>query len=450
MITGFLFSLVKKSQMGIKGLNQFLKQYSPDAFVDLPKSYFRGKRIAIDSDQILRKLMSRAHKEIVDKTDVVVNDPDRDEIIKRWLFHLKHLLLDLLKIGATPIFIFDGQAVPEKSETREKRKEVKLKAIRKAEEEKEKILQIDVLERTPQMVTSLRKKMHHLGYLSSDEKDICMDILSGLGIPVLRATGEGEKLCAMLCIEGKVDAGYSKDTDFIALGCPLTINEPGNYIYNPQTHRMEESFKCTLFKPILSALEIEYKTFLDLCIMGGCDFNKNIFRVGLKRSYPILKACKTIDQLPNKYHDKMECLNHLKCRNIFLHVPSHQICQDDIVLNINTDLTNARDRLEMHGVEDWIKEVSPLYKRLPTPSNNFILNYPSLNKSRLKLNIGLHGMVPSHNLNDNDLDDTNTGDTLDNEIENLVLKHKSMTVSQLNKRLVNSVLKKYPSLLDDE
>ncbi len=51
--------------MGIKSLNPFLKEKCPEAFKDLPYSYFRGKRVAVDSDNVLRKLMSRAHKEVV-------------------------------------------------------------------------------------------------------------------------------------------------------------------------------------------------------------------------------------------------------------------------------------------------------------------------------------------------------------------------------------------------
>ena len=56
--------------MGISSLNPFLREKCPEAFKDLPYSYFRGKRVAVDSDNVLRKLMSRSHKEIVNKTDV--------------------------------------------------------------------------------------------------------------------------------------------------------------------------------------------------------------------------------------------------------------------------------------------------------------------------------------------------------------------------------------------
>ena len=69
--------------MGIKGLNSFLKKRCPEAFIELPLSHFKGKRIAIDSDNVLRRFMSRAHKEIVDKTDVAVVEPNRNSIISK-------------------------------------------------------------------------------------------------------------------------------------------------------------------------------------------------------------------------------------------------------------------------------------------------------------------------------------------------------------------------------
>lgn len=371
--------------MGIKSLNQFLRKECPNAFVELPISFFKGKRIAVDSDNVLRKFRSRSYKEVVDKTDVCVSEPDPEEVNKKWKYHTKNFIISLLRAGVTPIFVFDGKYIDEKSETQEKRKADKKKLIEEAEKFKLKILEIDELERTPSMITELRKKMHHLGFLSSQDKEIMMGILSGIGLPVLRATGEGEQLCAMLCIEGKVDAVYSTDTDLVAFGCPLTINESGGYIQNPITKMNEESFKCTLFKPILSSLAIEYETFLDLCIMAGCDFNKNIPQVGVGRSYKLLKECKSIDNLPSKY-DKT-CLNYTRCREILGRIPSEKICQEELILNINMDLEDLRDRLDMYEVEDWIADITSLYIDFPSPSDIFISKVPSLNSSRVKLNI---------------------------------------------------------------
>lgn len=377
--------------MGIKGLNAFLRAKCPGAFVELPNSYFRNKRIAVDSNNVLFKLMSRAHKEIVNKTDVAVKEPDREEITRKWIYHVKNFVLDLLRVGATPIFVFDGEYIIEKSKTQQKRRDDKQKMIRDAEDYKAKLDEIDELERTPAMVTELRKKMQNLSSLPTEDKELIMSILSGAGLPVMVATGEGEKLCAMLCVEGKVDAVYSRDTDLVAFGCPLTINEPSGYVYNPDTRNVEESLKCTMFSPILEALKMEYETFIDLCIMSGCDFNDNIFRVGVGKAYKELLVCRNIENLPAKYQNRSECLKHVRCREIFKHMPSHLLCNGELVLNINTDLTNMRDVLEMYGADSWIADLAPIYKNLVQPHNNGVTRLPTRNKPKVFLKINNNG-----------------------------------------------------------
>lgn len=366
--------------MGIKGFNPFMRKKCPNAYVEIHLSSFKGKKIALDSDNVFHKHMSRAHKEIVNRTDVTVMDPDREEIRKRWIFHVKNFLTGLLRAGVTPVCVFDGKHISEKSKTQQKRRDDKQKIRDEAERMKERVRQIDELERTPAMITELRKKMQNLGYLNREDKEIIIKILKQVGIPVLKATGEGEQLCAMLCIEGKVDAVYSRDTDLVAFGCPVTINEDGGYLYNPQTHQVEETFKCTLFNPILSTLDMEYKTFLDLCIMAGCDFNDNIFRLGIGTAYKLLAKCKSIDNLPEKYHEKMACLKHLRCREIFNQSTSDKICQGEIILDINTTITEP-DEL------GWLEEFKILYNSLPKTKRVDIHKPPTYNRSNITLNI---------------------------------------------------------------
>jgi exonuclease-1 len=369
--------------MGIKNLTPFLKKSCPDAFVDLPYAYFRGKRVAVDSDYVLMKLMSRSHKEIVNLTDVCVEEPERKKIIERLLEHLKDEIVKFLKFGITLIFIFDGDYIDEKSETQTKRKEDKKKRIREAEEIKKEILELDELERTPQMTTNLRKKMHHLGYVSTEEKQLVSLILKSLGIPVLRATGEGEKLCAMLSLEGKVDAVYTRDTDVLAMGCPLMFGEEAGWVHNLNSGKMEMSLKCIQFKPILGALEMEYSSFLDLCIMSGCDFNSNIPKIGVGKAYKMLKESKKIEDIPSKYDKNI--LNYVRCREIFKREKAKDICQEEITLNIEESFNY--EVLKEHNLENWIYEFQELYRNLPVPSNIFIEKMPSYSSSTIKLNI---------------------------------------------------------------
>jgi len=419
--------------MGIKGLNAFLKDTCPSAFINLPKSYFKGKRTAIDADNVFRKLMSRAHKEIVHKTDVCVKEPDRTEIINRWIHHVKNFIIDFLNKGNTPIFVIDGEYIPQKTKTQGKRRADRKKLVDEAEEYKNKVLELDELERTPAMVTELRKRMQNLSTLNKEERELMINIIAGIGIPVLQATGEGEKLCAMLCIEGRVDAVYSRDTDLVAFGCPLTINEEGGYVKNEATGNSEESFKCTYFKPILAALKMEYETFLDLCIMSGCDFNDNIYNVGIKKSYKELVKCKSIENLPAKLKDKIECLNHEKTREIFKYGPSEEFCQGEIRLDINTDLSEARDILNMYGAENWIKDIGAFYKNLAIPNNVIVSKRPSLSRSAVKLRLPPK-VKPETNNNDNNNNIT-TDENIDNKADTTIIeKDETKLTTYINQK----------------
>lgn len=394
--------------MGIKDLNPFLEERCPACIDAIAYSDLREKRIAIDADNVLMKLMTRAYKQVVNHTDVCVRDPDHNAVIRIWLGHLKNEILKFLNYGITPIFVFDGKYIDEKSATQLKRREDRKKTLDAAEKLKAEMRLLDPLEITPQMVKKLREKMQNLGTVLSEDKELVKRLLKSLGIPVLIATGEGEKLCAMLCIEGKVDAVLSTDTDVIAMGCPILLTGEEVYVTSTKTGNRERGMKCTKFKPILKALNLEYSSFLDLCIMGGCDFNRNIPRIGIITAYDKhINIYKSIDNLTLD-SEKISILNHIRCREIFKLEKSVDICQ--IIpfpsLNVNTDFTlylfsqnNANpmegdtkelvEVLEGYGVEvkDWIDSFRDAYKFLPQPSEICIPKYPSLAASRMKINV---------------------------------------------------------------
>jgi len=104
-----------------------------------------------------------------------------------------------------------------------------------------------------------------------------------------------------------------------------------------------------------------YDTFLDLCIMAGCDFNENIPKIGMGRAFPLLKSCKKIEALPEKYLVQSECLNQEKCRAIFGYEMSKNLTEE-IKLHINLDLSESRDKLVVHGCEYVIESLLGLYK----------------------------------------------------------------------------------------
>lgn len=368
--------------MGIKGLNLFLKKKTLSSFRKIPVYYFKGKRISFDSDNILRRFMSTAYKDVINKTDVISVNVDMKQVRKLWLIRCLDFFYSMITNGITPILVFDGQYPIEKSKKQEEKYKKKQELYKDVSDTKLEYQNMDILMRTPTMLVELRKKMAKLHYLSKDDKTVFINIISSLGIPCLFAAGEGEKLCSMLALENKVDAIYTKDTDAIVFGTPIVINEFGNKYYNETLETYEYVFECLTFNNILSNLELEYKTFVDLCIMSGCDYNENIYRVGTGNAYKILKKCLTIDNIPSQYDNRKSILNTEACRNLFTIVPSESIITNKLILDINLDISNSKTFLEEYNLMDYYGKYEYAYKAF-----NYEVNQSKINKKYIKLTL---------------------------------------------------------------
>lgn len=362
----------RENKMTITNLSKFLKTNAPNIYVEIESNRLRGKRVAIDGHNLLHRCMSIAQKEVVNRTDVSRNEPDRDEIVKRWYKRVIEAIMMFLERGITPICVLDGEHPKEKDKTKKKRREIKEKIRVDLEKKMVEIAQLDEFDKTPQMITELRKKYNQLSTCRYEEIEEIKAILDIFGIPCLIAKGDGEKLCSMLCREGKVEAVFSNDTDLIALGTPIILPEfPSMKTINRQR---VDSFSAIIFEPLLSTLSLSYSTFIDLCIMSGCDYNENIPRLGVGRAYKLLKECKSIENLPQQYEDKLEILNYEFCRKIFqtetsqsLITKANKHCYD---YQIHFNPESARDRLNAYECDDMLARYIPLISTLPIPENS--------------------------------------------------------------------------------
>ena len=59
------------------------------------------------------------------------------------------------------------------------------------------------------------------------------------------------------------------------------------------------------------------KQFLDLCIMFGCDYNKNIPKIGPETSYKYIRKFGSIEEIENKLELNVSILNHIRTRELF-------------------------------------------------------------------------------------------------------------------------------------
>ena len=335
--------------MGIKKINDIIKNNAPKALGETPLTNF--KRIAIDGTNWIHKTWAIAWKGTVNKTNIGNEEPDREEARKIWIRNSQRFINKLLASGVTPIFVVDGRHPEEKAETKEKRNTVREKSKERLEAMKERLGKEEV------DIDDVRKSYANNMNLTYDETELLIVMLKAVGIPILQAKGEAEQLCSMMCKEGLVEGVYSTDTDTLAYGCPLLLTG---------MNKRGDGFTSVDLNVILSSLQISFETFVDLCIMCGCDYNKNIPKIGPVRVLELIKQYGQIEKLPKTYRNiplDLTVLKYETCRELFGSQLSVEICEDELQIDIKKEnLLTARDILETMGAELWIEELNRYYK----------------------------------------------------------------------------------------
>lgn len=329
--------------MGIEGLNPFIKKKVPNAFFTLPLSQLEGKKIAIDVYDWMYANMAISRKKIIMKTDVTLNEPDPIAIQNDFLLAALNFTLKWINNDITPIFVFDGKNKPKEKD------EVKLDRYEKQKSKRDRIdelysqIKVDILANTNELVDELRKALCTYLPISKDTISNLKLLFDSLGVPWLQADGDAEPLCSSLCIEGKVAAVFSSDTDNLAYGCPLVIYGFTKGFNRDEFGRPVILLDCMRIDKVLEGLNITYQTFIDLCIMCGCDFNGNTHMAGYAaiKSYNLLFSHGLIDKIPKSDKYNTSCLKYRRCREIFRYVPSDNIIVKEEGKEISLDINKT-------------------------------------------------------------------------------------------------------------
>ena len=338
--------------MGIKNLNPFIKDikkgeiHHTGSFSDLSR-----KRVAIDASLWAIASMFTSMKKIINNCDIVrlvlesKSNKPREIIGERIVISgLINILLEDLDIfisrDITPVFVFDGESPKEKEKTKMERKKVYEKNKIKFEQGLEEVRKCDLDNNI-----DITKIFLQMNYLSSDDTNIIKTVLYNLGIPYIQAKGEAEKLCSMLINENIISAVVSTDTDNLVYGCEYLITN-----YN------KWNYKYVLLSDVLDILDINHRTFVDLCIMAKCDYNDNIPNLAIKKAYKLLKQEETIENLiENKKIQKYECLNHERCRELFSKEPYETLIEEgnyNISRNRENDIRDFLEKISMNELFD--------------------------------------------------------------------------------------------------
>jgi flap endonuclease-1 len=299
--------------MGIKNLKKMIQKHAPGAISDKPSLY--NKKIAIDSSILLYKYRYTYKEEN---------------------FHIQGFLykvIEFLSAGIIPVFVFDGKPPDAKGGTLDKRMETRVKmkeridelvALRneingnldfqvgadefiddnednennEVNEFKTKSEEIEQIKEIKKLNTQIRNIEKNILVVKKVHSLQVMEFLESLGIPCLQAISESEETCAYLQKKGFVDYVFTEDTDSLTFGATKVIF--GEKVYNLEI--------------ILTEMGLSYTSFIDFCILCGCDYTSTIPKVGPVNALKLIKAHSSID---NFNINIPETFDYITARSLF-------------------------------------------------------------------------------------------------------------------------------------
>lgn len=298
--------------MGIQNLVKFLRSKFPSVFKPIHFSDLAYKKIAIDIFYYICIFKYRYGE--------------------KFLYHLTRIISILRKNDVHCVAVFDGKAPidkegekKERREAKEKTKE-KISAIEEALEKFESTgeiedilkefqnkrkLNIDTLFLKKSLINvkgiqnELKKMKQQMFQITSQNLIDLKNLFKILNVPYIEAVGEAETTCASLCLENKVDAVLSEDTDVLAYGTPIFLTK-ADFSENA-------CFRID-YDELLSTLNLSSESFLDFCILCGTDYNKNIYGIGIVKAFALISKFKKIENIPNI---DTSSLNYSRVRELF-------------------------------------------------------------------------------------------------------------------------------------
>jgi flap endonuclease-1 len=340
--------------MGIKNLVKTLKELTPGAFKIRHLSEYKGSYVAIDAFNVMYIMMSIGHRLTVEETQLLLGkEVDHQEAQRKYLRLMRDYIIKIIEQGVAPLFVFDGYEKGAKTKTTDERKKKKKELIDQINDLRSQLDTSDPFEAAATtgssnmaVVQRLSSLLKQVPYILNEDVYAFQEILSACGLPFLTAKGEGERLCSSLCTHGFVTSVISNDSDNLALGCPHVMIAKGSDSI---------SFEEVSINHVLHGLGLDYKTFVDLCIMCGCDFNSNIPGIGIKKSMKLLEQYGNIEGIGENTSHDISCLNHEICRDLFKIVDPSTLIDDDRriedILQIDKSFELTRDTFNRYDLD---------------------------------------------------------------------------------------------------
>lgn len=279
--------------MGIKGANKLIDQYAKKSLSEQKIEEFKGSKIAIDSEILIYKFRANGDSK------------------NSHLLGFMNNIFWFLKNGVLPVYIFDGKPVCAKQQNALSKRTINKERLYKHAEDLENkcVEQFGNLDTAEDMIhvlddtaiedfnnlIKLKKRISGL-HITKDHKRECKYLLKVMGIPYITANDDAEALCVTLQHHKLVNYVYTEDTD--ALTYAAALNDTAIILKKGDVNN--NTVKVVNLSILLKELGLSRESFLDMCILCGCDFSSGIPRIGPAKSYNYMKEHASIETFLEK------------------------------------------------------------------------------------------------------------------------------------------------------
>lgn len=282
--------------MGIKGLNKIIKKFAPHLIREKHIGNYVNSKIAIDSSILIYKYRYGSTVYGCGGFDYNQDNSHVLGFMQKVCFYLRK--------GIVPIFVFDGKPPVEKQNILDKRSNQKIRIQEKIESLRTLLnsplrkyhtgAAFDLQSQHPEVAEKINKLNKQVIYVTKQHKHDCKYLLRLLGVPVIDAIGEAEATCAELQKQNLVQFTFTEDSDALTFGSPVVIRG---------AKKNETVIEISLCE-VLSELKLTYDSFVDFCILCGCDYTSTIPKLGPLTSLQLVQQHKTIENILNTLPDK--------------------------------------------------------------------------------------------------------------------------------------------------
>jgi 5'-3' exonuclease len=363
--------------MGIKGLFSNIKKYAAESIRQRPLSAYKDKRIAIDAEILIYKYK---HNKYSKKTNIT-----SEEMQYSYLYPLINTAASLLKNGIHPIYVFDG--VPHQAKQancislRKVQRDINLQKLARYEKEYEELMNTELTNsdyearkareaELVRMINVCRNKI-----VTRDYRNEFKTVLKWMGLPVIFADDDAERMCVDLVRRGFADYVYTEDSDAIVYAIAGSLN---NSNYNCKSINILKSFtkygSSWTFTEIdteqvlcefMNKLAFTTEKFIDFCINSGCDF--------LSTNSKIVRSPAIENEIRNETEDSESNLLVDEVRKIFHDTSSYY----ETMTNEQIEFELSMQTLDKTSLFDFVSKTkinNDFLKDYVKTHNNFYNN----------------------------------------------------------------------------